>query len=1095
MSNDRPVTASLVVLSAVISLFCFAARAEEALAIRPPMLAEDQVAIDLGGKFEDVCVGGNGRFLIFYLKEQQKLALFDVSAVRLFGEVSVPGEDVLFAAGAKTLVIAFPKTKALQAWDLATLKQTKGIVFEKRTVECLGLGPASRGPLLIGLSGYTDGGSTYIGIAKLFEPESLTSIEFEGPQQLRVELDQRARVRASADGLLFACWRVGTSPMGFQTLLFKKNRLEMNYEHTSKGVLLPSENGKQIYTGEGIYGQDAKPIDARQFDLSRKSFALPAVHGPFHLRVQISDDKSATEASVGIHRNGQPSPIVTLDDVNLRPPGLSDRFGRKRPSYDQRIYYVPQAKVLLTLPEANDKVVVRRVDLAEELAKSGKDYLVVLSEPPQKLEVGKMLKYQIDAKSNGAGQTYKLDSAPDGMTVSNAGEITWQPKSRPLGGKVNISCIVSNTAGKSVDHDFEMSVVRPTNDVRGGFAQFDPQTVEVPDGPFDVVRSDALRSLLIVQGNQVAVLADDGVSLKSVQKLKKTYAFVQPRKSYLVAVSHVPPSVDIINSRTLAVTKSMKLEYRATDLALHPRVPISYIAGRESFNVPGCKFIVFNETTGQGKKSDEFVGTRLAVDPRGRYLMTAYSDIYQRGAQLLMNPDRFHVVPSYGSFGWLLGYRLARDGTPKLAQLHPQAGGHQLGMRVASDGSRVTNVTAEGLKGWNPLDLEDSPVTYQERANQNAYDLDYHPTLPLTACIIDEKPALLDRESGEVLKDRLEFSLPTPVQLHRLHFSPNGRQLVMDFSVNDVHYLRAASIKLTPEELRETKTSTGTTPSPTAPAAKIPLAQLDALKGGLGKEMTPRDIGHWFTDSVVVVKGGDTTGSGFVVGTQGYILSCAHCIPVDNRVTITYRVSSGDTVSTKSVDATVIRVDEKQDLALLKIDSATPLRPARLAAIADPEIGERVCVISNPGLGDKILDATMTEGIVSNPRRELDGVQFIQTNATINPGSSGGPVFNSRGLIIGLVAVKGRIESTGFAVPSSALTKFLLSASTTTGQGSNLRRHWYDTSLTHQIEADYGGIRDGKAILKKTDGSQVSIPLEKLSRQDQEFIRILMSNE
>ena len=53
------------------------------------------------------------------------------------------------------------------------------------------------------------------------------------------------------------------------------------------------------------------------------------------------------------------------------------------------------------------------------------------------------------------------------------------------------------------------------------------------------------------------------------------------------------------------------------------------------------------------------------------------------------------------------------------------------------------------------------------------------------------------------------------------------------------------------------------------------------------------------------------------------------------------------------------------------------------------ESGERVAVIGNPGLGATILDYTMTEGIVSNPKRELDDQSFLQTSAQVNPGSSG----------------------------------------------------------------------------------------------------------
>ena len=70
----------------------------------------------------------------------------------------------------------------------------------------------------------------------------------------------------------------------------------------------------------------------------------------------------------------------------------------------------------------------------------------------------------------------------------------------------------------------------------------------------------------------------------------------------------------------------------------------------------------------------------------------------------------------------------------------------------------------------------------------------------------------------------------------------------------------------------------------------------------------------------------------------------------------------------------------------------------------------------------------MTTGIVSNPNQELDGYHYVQTSAAINPGNSGGPIFDSRGYVIGLVSLKGRIEGTGFGVPARVLRDFLKQA-------------------------------------------------------------------
>ena len=91
------------------------------------------------------------------------------------------------------------------------------------------------------------------------------------------------------------------------------------------------------------------------------------------------------------------------------------------------------------------------------------------------------------------------------------------------------------------------------------------------------------------------------------------------------------------------------------------------------------------------------------------------------------------------------------------------------------------------------------------------------------------------------------------------------------------------------------------------------------------------------------------------------------------------------------------------------------------------ETGESVTVIGHPGLGDTTLNYTMTTGIVSNPRQVVGGVSYLQTNASVNPGSSGSPVLSAKGELIGLVVLKGGIEGTGFAVPANRLEAFLRS--------------------------------------------------------------------
>jgi serine protease Do len=201
------------------------------------------------------------------------------------------------------------------------------------------------------------------------------------------------------------------------------------------------------------------------------------------------------------------------------------------------------------------------------------------------------------------------------------------------------------------------------------------------------------------------------------------------------------------------------------------------------------------------------------------------------------------------------------------------------------------------------------------------------------------------------------------------------------------------------------------------------------MVGARSLAMDTKEVARAFTDAVVVITSDDGSGTGFVVGSKGYVLTCAHVIPMLGDPEVSFRRVEGGNVAMKSVKATVLRMDQKRDLALLKIDAGQALPVVRLETAGKLEMGEPVSVIGNPGLGRKILDYTMTQGIVSNPVRKIEGQDFVQTSAAVNPGASGGPMFNSKGNVVGLAVLKASIENTGFAVPAEHMIAFLKSCS------------------------------------------------------------------
>lgn len=159
-----------------------------------------------------------------------------------------------------------------------------------------------------------------------------------------------------------------------------------------------------------------------------------------------------------------------------------------------------------------------------------------------------------------------------------------------------------------------------------------------------------------------------------------------------------------------------------------------------------------------------------------------------------------------------------------------------------------------------------------------------------------------------------------------------------------------------------------------------------------------------------------SVGSGFIVDKSGYILTNYHVVEDSSRITV--RLQSGEEFIAKIVGA-----DDQTDLAVLKIDAKKELPFLRLGNSETARIGDWVLAIGSPfGLAQ-----TVTAGIISQTKRETPYAtafqKFIQTDAAINRGNSGGPLVNMRGEVIGInsqiATSTGDYNGIGFALPSN----------------------------------------------------------------------------
>ena len=195
----------------------------------------------------------------------------------------------------------------------------------------------------------------------------------------------------------------------------------------------------------------------------------------------------------------------------------------------------------------------------------------------------------------------------------------------------------------------------------------------------------------------------------------------------------------------------------------------------------------------------------------------------------------------------------------------------------------------------------------------------------------------------------------------------------------------------------------------------LTLAQVSAMVSDTVVEITTEFVNtsRWFQ----YVSTG--AGSGVILSQDGYVITNNHVICGDDGTTpadtITVRLTNGD-----EYEAKLIGTDADSDIAILKIE-ATGLTPAICGNSDSLVVGEAVLAVGNP-LGE--LGGTQTEGIISALDREIDvngtTMTLLQTSAAVNPGNSGGALFNMRGELIGVVNAKSSgtgIEGLGFAIP------------------------------------------------------------------------------
>ena len=231
------------------------------------------------------------------------------------------------------------------------------------------------------------------------------------------------------------------------------------------------------------------------------------------------------------------------------------------------------------------------------------------------------------------------------------------------------------------------------------------------------------------------------------------------------------------------------------------------------------------------------------------------------------------------------------------------------------------------------------------------------------------------------------------------------------------------------------------------------------------------------------------TGSGVIISPTGYIVTNNHVIKNANEISITLN-------NNKSYMAELIGTDEATDIALLKIEPDEDLPFMAFGDSDSAKIGEWVLAVGNPFN----LNSTVTAGIISAKSRDLSGKNmqsFIQTDAAVNPGNSGGALVNTNGDLIGInTAISSQTGSYigySFAVPSNIARKIVndimeygnvqngilgvvggaLNSKASEELGTDTTEGFYVSDVQEDTGAEKAGIQSGD-IIKKIDNVEIN---------------------
>jgi len=458
----------------------------------PPVADKDVQKVQLPGTVSALVPGGGERYLFAHIASKRQIAVFDTAERKVVKYLAVGGDRALLAAGQEELFAVLPDTRVIQRWDLKTFTAGKPTPLTISDVKSAAMGAASVGPLVVA-SG-TD-------IREMGRKSPLTFLDPATLQPLDLTPDEKGgrmpfgfggglQVAAAANGELFGAWESGVSPSGVYALAVSGKQLVSKHRHESHGAILPGPDGARIFAGMSVFTAELNPVGENKPEgfLGRRYF--PALAGPWFLEISTERDRDlglppgvvlpgrGPGGPGRLHLGREPNAVADLPPL---PELQSDIFERNQTlSLHQRVHFAPRAKALVTLPDSASELWVRTLDPEAALAKSGRDYFLVMSVPPTRFTPGETLTYQVVARTNKGGVTMKLEAGPKGMALAKDGTLTWAVPADFAEPEADVLVSLQDAGKQEALHTFRL---RSASAKPGAVVRRDPPEMPANPGP------------------------------------------------------------------------------------------------------------------------------------------------------------------------------------------------------------------------------------------------------------------------------------------------------------------------------------------------------------------------------------------------------------------------------------------------------------------------------------------------------------------------------------------------------------------------------------------------------------------------------------